>query len=182
MAASTTLSYHVNGPLIPQCNIGSANAYVSIGECRDGASIVITPIKHGIKSDAGGGVEGGDVNKLMLNAIAEIRFTLVPYAGTYTNKLRAMAIGSATEGTLVVPGFDMGAASMFPGLYLPNGGGTDVDGPWNFPVCEIVAPGNVQEWTKESAPEFVFRAFIYIDPSAELSVASGVLYTRAAPA
>src|SRR5687768_17283200 len=100
MAAQNTQSYHVDGPVAPQCNIGVAAAYVTLGVCQDGADITITPMTHPIKSDGGGGPEGGAVEIIQLNAIAEVRFRLVPYAGNYVNALRAIAVASPVEAVL----------------------------------------------------------------------------------
>jgi len=179
---ATTLSYHVNGPMLPQCNIGSVGAYVIIGECQDGVSIDLEPIKHGVKSDGGGGNEGGDVEKLALNAVATIRFRLVPYAGDYMSKLRAWAVGSTSEGILPIPGKPLGTNSLLPALYLPYGNANDIDGPWWFPTCEIVSPGTIaHRGTKEDTPEWVFRAFVFLDPSIYTSVNGRTLYTRTVP-
>lgn len=184
MAASADQTYHVFGPCIPQCNVGTAGAMVALGECQDGGNITIQPIKHGIRSDGGGGSDGGDVEKLILNAIATIRFKLVPFSGLYINKLRAWAIGSATEGQAVLPGTLLGGGGFLPQLYLPLLGGTGVvepDGPWYFPNCEIIRPGDVQVHTKETTPEFEFKAMIYYNPVTYTSINGRTLYTRAAP-
>lgn len=181
MAPANTLSYHVNGPVVPNCNVGSAGAYVAVGVCQDGADIDITPLHHPIKSDGGGGPEGAQVEVVQLNAMVTIRFRLVPFAGTYVNKLRAAAVGSAVDGTLPVPGTLLGLGGFLVGLYLPYGGAADVDGPWWFPQCEVVRPGSNRVSTKETTPDWEFRSFVYFNPASFVSVAGLPLYTRTAP-
>lgn len=185
---ATTMSYHVNGPVVPQCNVGTANAYVPIGVCREGADISIRPLVHPIKSDGGGGQDGGAVEYIQLNAIATIRFQLVPYAGDYVNALRkaSMAIAAAgSEGVLPVPGTLFGANNFFPALYLPYGSAAEVDGPWWFPKCRVVNPGSNRVSTKESMPDWEFEALIYFNPATHTSIAQPTspqnLYARSAP-
>lgn len=184
MAAGTTTTIHVAGPILPQCNIGGAGAYVVLGECQDGATITIQPKVHGVRADGGGGLDGEPIDHIMLNAIAIIRFRLVPFAGVYINTLRAMALASGTDGQLVLPGTLFGANSKLPALYLPLIGGTgaqEPDGPWLFPYNRVVAPGNPQVWVKETTPEFEFHAMVWYDPASVTSVSGRTLYSRAAP-
>lgn len=179
---ATTLAYHICGPVLPQCNIGAASAYVTIGECQDGADIQIIPKVHEIKSDGGGGMDGDAVELIQLNATAIIKFKLVPYAGDYLSTLRRMAISSPTEGILPMPGTLFGGNSRLPALYLPYGDASDVDGPWFFPTCQVVIPGNPRVWTKETTPELEFRARVYYNPASITSVYNRTLYTRSTPA
>lgn len=181
MAASTLQSIHVNGPLLPSSNLGSGNTYYTLGECQDGATITIMPKTHEVKADGGGGLDGEAIEHIFLNAVAEIRFKLVPYSGTYLNALRALALASASDGVLPLPGTLYGANSKLPALYLPYGGANDPDGPYRFPYCKVMVPGNVNVWVKETTPEFVFRAMVWYDPSQYTSVYTGTLYTRTAP-
>lgn len=183
MPPSALTTIHVNGPVLPQCNLGAAGAYVTVGECQDGVSIQILPKEHGVYADGGGGLSGEPIEYLMLNAIAVIRFKLVPYSGLYVNALRAKALASSIDGSLPIPGTPYGANSMFPGLYIPYGGAQDPDGPWFFPANKVIAPGNPTVWTKETTPEFELRAMVYYDPSVRTSVAGpGIyLYSRSAP-
>jgi len=178
MPASTTMSYHVAGPIVPQLNIGSLNAFVSIGVCQDGATVDLEPATHGIMSDGGGGPSGKPVEYIQLNYVATVRFKLVPFAGTYVNKLRAMAIASATDGTPPTPGTLFGANGYLPSLYLPS---ADGDGPWLFNNVKVVRPGSVNVNTKESTPDWEFSAMAYFDPATYTSVSGRPVYTRAAP-
>ena len=180
MAASDTFSYHVNGPVVPQCNIGSANAFVGIGVCEDGADIDITTFVKPIKHDGGGGPEGAETNDIFLNAIAIIRMTLVPFAGTRINTLRAKQQAGSTDGTMVVPGTLYGENSMYVGLYLPVLAG-EGDGPWWFKTCRVVKAGSNKVSDKETKPVFEFRAINYFAIASANTIASNVLYTRAAP-
>lgn len=182
MPASTSLSIHVNGPLLPSSNLGSGLTQYTLGECQDGATITIMPKVHDVKADGGGGMDGEAIEKIFLNAVAEIRFKLVPYSGTYLNAIRALALASSTDGQLVLPGTLFGANNKLPSLYLPYGGANDPDGPYYFPTCHVVTPGNVNVWVKETTPELVFRAMVWYDPSVYTSVSGRTLYTRAAPA
>jgi hypothetical protein len=158
--------------------VGAGNALVTLGVCQDGATVEIQPAAHGIKSDGGGGPEGNEVEWIQLNAVAIIRFKLVPYAGVYINALRAAAVASGSEGVLPIPGTLFGANGFLPALYLPT---LDGDGPWYFPTTRVVRPGGNQVSTKETTPDWEFRALINFDPTTNVSVAGLPLYTRAAP-
>ena len=185
MAASTATTIHVAGPIIPTSNMGSGLTQYIMGECQDGATITIMPKTHEVKADGGGGLDGEAIEHIFLNAVAEIRFKLVPYSGTYLNALRALALASAVDGQLVLPGTLYGAGGKLPSLYIPLIGGTganEPDGPYYFPYCKVMVPGNVNVWVKETTPEMVFRAMVWYDPSAVTSVSGRTLYTRAAPA
>jgi len=174
-------SYHVHGPIAPQFPFGAANALTAIGTAQDGADITITPLVHGIKSDQGGGMDGAPVENIFLNAIATIRFRLVPFDGTFVTKLRALSIASATDGTLVTPGTLYGGGSFYTACYLPLGiAGEEADGPWYFPVVRVVRPGDNRVWTKETTPEIELQAFVYVPPTTA-SINTGVLYQRSAP-
>ena len=183
MAPANTLSYHVNGPVIPQCNVGSLNAYVNLGVCEEGADIDLQIAKHDIKHDGGGGIDGYETDKIFLNMICIIRFRLVPFAGNYINVLRAKAHAGSTNGTMVTPGTLMGEGSFFVGLYLPvtAGGNFEGDGPWFFKQCDVVRPGSNRVSTKETKLDFEFRCINYFDISGATSINANVLYQRAAP-
>lgn len=178
MPPANTLGYHVSGPVAPQFGIGSAGAFVTVGVCYDGATIDIPLAQHGIFSDGGGGPQGKPVEWIALNAVATIRFKLIPYAGNYINKLRALAVGSATEGVLPIPGTLMGGNGFLPPLYLPS---ADGDGPWTFSNVRVVKPGSNQVSTKETGPDWELEGLVYFDPSVYISVGGRTLYTRAAP-
>lgn len=178
MAAGNLPVYHVAGPIAPMAGVGSGGALVTLGVCQDGATVEIQPAVHAIKSDGGGGPEGDEVEWLGLNAVAIIRFKLVPYAGLYVNALRAASYASGTEGVLPIPGTLFGANGFLPALYLPT---FDVDGPWYFPGVRVVRPGGNQVSTKETTPDWEFRALVNFNPTTNVSVAGGALYTRAAP-
>lgn len=179
MAANptTTLSYHVAGAIIPACTVGSAAAYANIGICEDGADIDIQIAAHDIKDDGGGGPDGFEVENIFLNAIATVRFTLVPFAGTYVNRLRAraQAIAGDTDGVLVAPGTLYGMNSLLVGLQLPS---NDGDGSWRFPTCRVVRPGSNRVSTKESKLQFEFRAFGFLNPAVNTTISGVSLYTR----
>lgn len=182
MAASAATTIHVNGPLIPISNLGNGLVEYTLGECQDGATITIMPKTHEVKADGGGGLDGEPIEHIFLNAVAEIKFKLVPYSGLYLNALRAMALASATDGVLPLPGTLYGANNRLPNLYLPYGGANDPDGPYYFPYCKVVVPGNVNVWVKETTPELTFRAMVWYNPALVTSVYNRSLYTRSAPA
>lgn len=181
MSASALTTIHVNGPLLPSSNLGSGTTFFTLGECQDGATITIIPKTHGVKADGGGGLDGDEIEHIFLNATAEIRFKLVPYSGLYLNALRTASLASNVDGQLVLPGTLYGANSKLPALYLPYGGANDLDGPYFFPACRVVVPGNVNVWVKETTPELVFRAMVWYDPATITSVAGRTLYTRTPP-
>lgn len=184
MPAANTLSYHVFGPIIPQADVGSARAYVNLGVCEEGADIDIQVAKHDVKHDGGGGTDGFETDKIFLNAIVTVRFRLVPFAGNYINVLRARAHGSgSTDGLMVMPGTLMGEGGFFSGLYLPvtAGGNFEGDGPWFFPSCDVVRPGNNRVSTKESKLDFEFRAINYFAVASSPTIFGNYLYKRSAP-
>lgn len=183
MAPANTLSYHVYGPVIPQCDVGTARAYVTLGVCEEGADIDIQPIKHDIRHDGGGGVDGGPTNKIFLNCLCTIRFRLVPFAGNYINILRARAMAAATDGTMPSPGTLMGEGAFFSGLYLPvtGVGNFEGDGPWWFRSCDVIRPGSNKVSTKETKLDFEFQCLNYFSIASFTSIANNVLYSRTAP-
>lgn len=186
MAAATTFSFHVQGPVVPACNIGSASAYVGIGVCEDGADIDLQVATHPIKHDGGGGPDGFEVDDIFLSMIATIRFTLVPFGGIYVNILRAMAQAGAytlntsgTDGLMVMPGTLYGENTKYVGLSLPVLAG-EGDGPWWFRTCRVVRPGSVKVSTKETKPQFEFRAINYFAISGANTISGNTLYSRTA--
>ncbi len=181
MASATTTSYHVAGPIGVQASVGTNAAYVTLGWCQDGADIKIEPIRHEIKFDGAGGPEGGAAEHIALNAVVTISYKLVPYAGTYIDKLRAASVANiaGTSGALVAPGTLYGTTTTSNvGLYLPS---SDGDGPWCFPTTIVVVPGSNKVSPKETVLEFIHKAFVYLNGTNTVSIASGVLWTRAAP-
>ena len=175
-------SYHVSGAQIPQVLVPGdfGNVYNAIGVAQDGVDIMIQPAVHGIHHDGGGGMDGQPVEYLFLNAIATIRFRVVPYGGAYLNALRECALNTNIDGTLPYPGSLYGGSGSLVGLYLPVLGGGEVDGSWQFPTCLVVRPGDVRNWTKETTPELEFRAFVYLPPTTA-TIAGEQLYTRTSP-
>ena len=190
MAAVQQFSYHVNGPTLPFVAFGigqnnpnggaSAANFSNIGVAQDGADVMIQPAVHGIHDDGGGGMDGQPIEYIYLNAIATIRFRLVPYGGVFLNSLRSSAMVTSTDGVSAYPGALYGGNNSLVSLYLPNSAG-EVDGGWLFPACLVVRPGDVRVWTKETTPELEFRAFIYLPPTVA-TIGNLPLYTRSAPA
>ena len=189
MAASTVLQYHVSGPIVPQCNIGLSNAFVNIGVCEEGVDIILQNAVHDVKFDGGGGQDGFEAENVWLNAICTIRFALVPYAGAYVNRLRALsqAVGPGSynnpDGVMGMPGTLFGMNSQFPSLYIPSNGSLgglvgDPDGPWWFPTCRVIRPGDGRYNTKETRPQFEFRAINFINPTITPTIFNSALYTR----
>lgn len=180
MAASDTFSYHVHGPIIPTCPIGTAGAWVPIGECEDGADIDFQIFTKPIKHDGGGGPEGAETNDIFLNMIATIRMNLVPFAGTRINSLRAKAHAGATDGTMIMPGTLYGENSMYVGLFLPVLAG-EGDGGWWFKACRVVKPGSNKVSTKETKLAMEFRAINYFAIASQNTISTTLLYSRTTP-
>jgi hypothetical protein len=181
MAALDTFSYHVAGPIIPQLNIGTANAYVNVGVCEDGADFDFQVAASDVKHDGGGGPSGFETDNIFLNMICVVRFVLVPFAGTRMSKLRAMAHASATEGVMVQPGTLYGENSFYPSLYLPVSAVGEIDGPWRFPTVRVVRPGSMKVSTRESKPQFEFRAINYFPIVSQNTILTNTLWVRTAP-
>ena len=181
MAASDTFSYHVAGPIIPQCNIGSVGAWVNIGVCEDGVDFDFQVAASDVKHDGGGGPAGFETNNIFLNAICTIRFTLVPFGGTRLNTLRTRAMAGGTEGVMVQPGTLYGENSMYVGLYIPVSAVGEVDGPYRFPQCRVVRPGSLRAHTRESKPQFEFRAINYFPIAVQNTILGNTLWARTAP-
>lgn len=178
MPPANTLSYHVAGPIIPQCNIGVSNAFVNLGVCEDGADLDFIQAVSDIKDDGGGGPSGFEVENIFLNAVVVIRFTLVPWAGNYVNTLRAMSQAGTTDGTMVTPGTLFGMNAKLPSLKIPVSATGEVDGPWTFTTCRVVRAGSHRASTRESKLAMEFRAFNFLDPSSATSIVGKVLYAR----
>jgi hypothetical protein len=156
-------------------NIGSSNAYVSVGIPRDGIDLDFTPFNRDVKSDAGGGPEGDAVEIIHLNDTVIIKTELSHYAGVYVNKLRAMSQGSATEGTMVAPGTLLGAAGMLPSVKFTS---NDIDGGFLFTNVNVRKPGGMKQGTSESTPSFEFRAINFLNVAVVTSIVGNVLYSK----
>jgi len=176
---ATTPSYHVAGPITIQANIGSASAFVNVGVCEDGADVELRPFTSDIKFDGAGGPAGDAGEIIFLNFTAIVRCNLVPFAGAYVNKLRAMsqANGAGTEGVMVVPGTLFGGNSNLPTIKWASGAG-EVDGGWLFTYCQVRNPGSNKASTLETKPNFEFRAINYVNPASSPVITSSVLYSR----
>lgn len=183
MAPATTFSYHIGGPQLVQSNLGASNAYVPVGECRDGAELLFRPFTHDIKHDGAGGPEGDAAEVIFLNYSVEVRCQFVPYAGTYVNKLRTYsAANGGVDGVMVTPGSLFGVNGFLPAIRLTVTSGSDVDGGWTFNTCQVVAPGHMKVGVTESMPDFGFRAINYqaVDTYRTVgSIVGNVLYVRA---
>lgn len=179
-APVTTLSFHVSGPIIIQAGIGSSFAFVNVGVCEDGADVELRPFTSDIKFDGAGGPAGDAGEVIFLNYTAIVRANLVPFAGTYVNKLRALsqANGAGTEGTMVVPGTLFGANSNLPTIKWTASAVGEVDGGWLFTNCQVRRPGDMKASTRESKPNFEFRAINYIAPAVSPLITNNVLYSR----
>lgn len=191
MAASTTLSYHISGPVVVQATVGSLTAalraYANVGVCEDGIDLEFRPFVSEIKHDGGGGPPGDALEFIFLNWSIMARFTLVPFAGTYMNMLRQMSQGSnaGTEGTMVTPGSLYGqgntaspftaATNNLPALKFTS---SDPDGGWTLNNCMITRPGSGKWSTREVKPQLEVRAINNIIIGNVTSIASNSLYTR----
>lgn len=178
---SLNWSYHVAGPMTLEVYI--SGAYVKVGECRDGADIILRPFTHDVKHDGAGGPEGDAAEVIFLNYAAEIRCQLVPYSGTYVNTIRgfSMANSGGTNGVMVAPGTLMGASSNFTSVRLQANATYEVDGGWQFGYCQVVRAGDMKVSPVESIVDLGFRALNYIPATSYQSAGSIVgntLYTR----
>lgn len=191
MAASATLLYHISGPVIVQATVGAltsgVRAYGNLGVCEDGIDMEFRPFVSEIKHDGGGGPSGDAVEFIFLNWSIMARFTLVPFAGTYMNMLRAMSQGNnaGAEGTMVTPGTLYGqgntatpfAASTanVPALKFTS---SDPDGGWTLNNCMVTRPGSGKWSTRETKPQFEVRAFNNLIIGNVTSIINNVLYSR----
>lgn len=188
MAASTTLSYHVAGPMILQAQVGTltgtVRAWANVGVCEDGIDLEFRPFISEIKHDGGGGPSGDALEAIFLNWSILMRCVLVPYAGTYMNMIHAMSQGNnaGTEGTMVNPGslYGQGNASAvatnnMPGVRFTS---NDPDGGWTLTNCLITRPGSGKWSTRETKPQLEFRAINNILVGTNPTILSNVLYSR----
>lgn len=169
------LSYHVPGPIGPMVSVGGGGSLVTVGMCEEGADIDIQIAQHDVKHDGGGGQDGFEVENVFLNAVCVVRFTLVPYDTAFVNAIRAAANANATAGVMPVPGTLYGMNGFLHSLFLPSG---DADGPWRFPYCRVVRAGNNRVNTKETKPQFEFRAINWFNPASKGSIVGNTLYQR----
>lgn len=192
MAASTTLSYHVGGPMILQAQVGTltgnVRAWANVGVCEDGIDLEFRPFISEIKHDGGGGPSGDAVEAIFLNWSILMRCTLVPYAGTYMNMIHTMSQGlnsaavTGTEGVMAVPGSLYGQGNMsavatnnMPGVRFTS---SDVDGGWTITNCLITRPGSGKWSTRETKPQLEFRGINNILIGTVTSILANPLYTR----
>lgn len=188
MAASTTLSYHVSGAVILQATVGAltsgVRAYGNIGVCEDGIDLEFRPFVSEIKHDGGGGPPGDALEFIFLNWSILIRCTLVPFAGTYVNMLHAMSQGNngGTEGVMGSPGALYGAGnSLTPATNnLPSVKFTsaDPDGGWTLNSAMVTRPGSGKWSTRETKPQFEFRAINNILVGVNPTILANTLYAR----
>lgn len=184
-APSDSLSYHVTGPVTIYATVGSAAAWMAVGHCKDGADIELRPFTHDVKWDGGGGPDGDAVEVIALNFTAIIRCSFVPFSGNAVNRLRARSQASGsmtTDGVMPVPGTLYGTNGYLVGVRFTSG---DVDGGWQFGnsgsgngICQVIAPGSARYNTKETEPQWQFRAINFINPALVASIGTAVLYTR----
>lgn len=193
MAASTTLSYHVSGPVILQAAVGAltvgVRAYANVGVCEDGIDLEFRPFQSEIKHDGGGGPSGDAVEFIFLNWSIMIRCTLVPFAGTYMNVLHAMSQGlyrataTGTEGVMTMPGTLYGqgndavaATNSLPAVKFTS---SDPDGGWTINAAMITRPGSGKWSTRETKPQLEFRGINNILVGVNPTINTNVLYSRA---
>src|SRR5579863_3315997 len=172
----TSFSYHCNGPMIPQMNIGGSSGLVPLGVCQDGADIAFRIYSHDIKHDGAGGPDGGPAETIFLNADVTVRFSLVPYGGVWTNRMRQFAQATGVEGVMSMPGTLYGLNNFLPSLYLPTI--FDPDGGWLFTNGRIVRLGDQRSNDKESIPSFEYQAFNYLNPAIAATILNRILYAR----
>lgn len=172
---ATTGSYHVSGPIVIQANIGNSNANVNVGLCEDGAEVSLRAFVHEIKDDGGGGPSGNAVEFILLNVEARCRCTLVPFAGTYLNSLRAHGQATSTDGVMVTPGTLYGGNNHLRGISFAS---NDTDGGWAFNNCLIERMGDAKYNTKDTKPQLEFRAINYLSPVSYANINGNTLYAR----
>lgn len=177
MAPSNTMSYHVSGPVVLQLNTTplTVATWVNVGVCEDGIDLEFRPFFSEIKSDGGGGPSGDAVEFIFLNWSVLARCTLVPFAGNYTNIARRFGQATTTEGTMVTPGTLYGLNGFLPGVRFAS---ADVDGGWQLTRCMVTRPGSAKWSTRETKPQFEFRAINNFDPGSFTSINANVLYVR----
>ena len=178
-APTTVFSFHVNGPTVPQFNIGLSGAMVPVGVCEDGVDMTFRVYTRDIKFDGAGGPEGAEAENIFLNVTCDVRFALVPYGGTYLNILRSYAQAGqpgTADGVMNMPGALYGLNAALPSLYIPTI--FDVDGGYLFTTGRLTQMGDVRVGVKETKPVFNYRAFNYIDPALYNTIFDRVLYQR----
>jgi len=175
---ATTFSYHVSGPILIEAAIGVSEAFVPVGMCEDGADVELRAFTSDIKFDGAGGPAGDAGEIIFLNYTALVRCNLVPFAGVYTNRLRAISQASPTEGVMVMPGTLYGANGYLPSVRFAVSATGEVDGGWEFFRCQVRGPGSGKYSTRETKPQWEFRAINYIDPAEEATILNNTLYTR----
>lgn len=180
MAPSTGFSFHVTGPVLIEAAIGGGSSFVSIGMCEDGADVELKPFTSDIKFDGAGGPAGDAAEIISLNYGATLRCNLVPFAGTYTNLLRAISQcnGGGSEGVMSMPGTLYGFNGQLPAVRFTASAVGEVDGGWEFFYCQVRVPGNAKYSTRESKPQWEFRAINYLDPSVHSTIYQRTLYSR----
>lgn len=188
MAASTTMSYHVSGPVVLQASVGAltgtVRAFAPVGVAEDGIDLEFRPFYSEIRHDGGGGPSGDAVEFIFLNWSILARLTLVPFAGTYVNMLRAMSQGNnaGTEGIMTTPGtlYGQGNESAAATRNLPSirFASADPDGGWTLNNCLVSRPGSGKWSTRETKPQFEFRAINNFLVGTNTSIYNNTLYTR----
>ena len=175
----TTFSYHIQGPVVPQFNIGLSDAWVSVGVCEDGMDLTFRVYTRDIKFDGAGGPEGAEAENIFLNVTCDVRFALVPYGGTYLNLLRSYAqVGQpgTADGVMNMPGTLYGLNASLPSLRFPTI--FDPDGGYWFTTGRLTQMGDVRVGVKETKPVFNYRAFNYVDPAVNTTIFNSLLYQR----
>lgn len=178
-APVTTLSYHCSGPIVIEAAIGASDAFVVVGVCEDGADVELRPFTSDIKFDGAGGPAGDAGEIIFLNYTAIVRCNLVPFAGTYVNRLRAISqANGGVEGVMVVPGTLFGANGNLPSVRFLVSATGEVDGGWQFTNCQVRVPGTGKYSTRETKPQWEFRAINYVAPASSPLITGNTLYER----
>ncbi len=156
---------------------GTPPAFAVVGVCEDGIQLEFQVFAKEIKSDGAGGPEGAPANFYFLNAVLIARCNLVPYGGTYVNRLRAMAAANqgGTEGVMVMPGTIYEDGNNLPGVRFSS---SDVDGGWWLRDCLVSRAGNFKAGVIESKPEWEFKAINCYNPATTATISGNVLYSK----
>lgn len=165
-------AYHVDGPVLIKVGTGAAAALEELGVSEDGVDISLNLYSEPVMSDAAGPRVPVDLQRM--GEDASITFRLTDFDLVILNKIKALAIGNATEGVGGAPGSLIGTGGSAYRVVL-----TSADEPWRFTTCTLRNPQRHKMGTKYKTPAVEFYAWRYIAAGGNTS-AGGVLYDHTA--
>jgi hypothetical protein len=165
-------AYHVDGPVLLLCGTGAGSpaALEEIGICEDGVDLMLNFVTRPVQSDAAGAESPSGADLQDFGQDATIRGRLKDYDLTVLQKLRALAMGNATEGLAGAPGRLIASSGGTYRLVLRG-----ADEVWRFTTTTLRNGHSMKLGTKAKAPQVEFYSWRFV-PAGTNTVSGVKLY------